>query len=128
MTKEDRQLLFADLCTRLPYDVLVDYDGHIYILNEINPACKDIDYITVHIQDVERLMCAKSVMIENIKPYLRPMSSMTEDEEEEYRKINLFGTHWGFVDWCNKKHFDYRGLIPLDLAIEVTKENNPYRK
>jgi len=30
------------------------------------------------------------------------------------------------IDWLNKNHFDYRGLIPLGLAIEVTKENNPY--
>ena len=56
------------------------------------------------------------------------MSSMTDDEEEEYRKINLFGTHWGFVDWCNKKHFDYRSLIEKGLAIKVTDENNPYEK
>lgn len=31
------------------------------------------------------------------------------------------------TDWLNAHHFDYRGLIEKDLAIEVTEENNPYK-
>jgi hypothetical protein len=58
------------------------------------------------------------IIKEGWKPYLRPMSSMTEEEDEEYRKRNLYGFHWDFVDWCNSKHFDYRGLIKLGLALE----------
>ena len=65
MTQEEK-LLLKDLCARLPYDVMVDYESHTYILNEIDPAGKDIDYITVRIQDIKRSMCAKNVMIENI--------------------------------------------------------------
>ena len=146
---EDKQLLLKDLCARLPYDVMVDYESNICILNEIDPACKDIDYITVRIQDVERLMCAKSVMIENIKPYLRPMSSMTEEERKEFTKLfckwhddELFdyieeGTEFSIwkhkgispvvFDWLNAHHFDYRGLLEKGLAIAVTEENNPYK-
>lgn len=130
MTQEDKNLLLKDLCTRLPYGVKVDYESYIYILNEIDTACKDIDYITVRIQDVKRLRCAESVLIENIKPYLRPMSSMTEEEKKEYfgrtMTIGIARTSKEIIDWLNKYHFDYRGLIEKGLAIEVT-ENNPYK-
>lgn len=130
MTQED-DLLLKDLCGRLPYDIMVDCEGYNYILNEIDPACKDIDYITVRIQDIERLMCAKSVMIKNIKPFLRPLSSMTEKEKLMYEGL-MIGTNnnvsymLDVIDWLNSHHFDYRGLIEKGLAIEVTKENNPY--
>lgn len=67
---------------------------------------------------------------EYIKPYLRALSSMTEEEKKEYKHLVAFsGSSIGaanFVDWLNKHHFDYRGLIEKGLAIEVTKENNPY--
>ena len=137
MTQEDKDLLLKDLCARLPYGVMIDYESHIYMLNEIDPACKDMDYITCRIQDVERLMCAKSVMIENIKPYLRPMSSMTEEEAEEYRNIDnrSYSCPMDYahipasdrIDWLLKNHFDFRGLIEKGLAIEVTEENNPHK-
>ena len=138
MTQEEKSLLLKDLCGRLPYDVMVDYEGNIYILNEIDPACKDIDYITVRIQDVERLRCAKSVMIENIKPYLRSMDDMTDGERHEYNTIAMHTivTSKGFVhieatdliDWLNAHHFDYRALIDRGLAIAVTEDNNPYKE
>lgn len=66
--------------------------------------------------------------IKNCRAYLRKLSSMTEEEKEEYTKLNLFGTHWDFVDWCNEKGFDYRGLIEKHLAIELTEENLSYLK
>ena len=67
-----------------------------------------------------------------IKPYLRPMSSMTEEEKLMYEGL-MIGTNnvsymLDVIDWLNKNHFDYRGLIPKGLAIEVTEENNPYKK
>lgn len=144
MNEEYKKLKLIDLCARLLYDVMVDYEGHIYILNEIDPACKDIDYITVRIQDVERLMCAKSVMIENIKPFLRSMSSMTEEEKEELKTLfdaeeitsdsicyleggtlEEYLSHISYsfcskiIDWLNRHHFDYRGLIEKGLALEA---------
>jgi len=129
MTKENKELLMKYLCMASPYDVIVDYENHIYILNEVNPACKDMDYITVLIQDVERLMCAENEMIEDIKPYLRPMSSMTEEELKEFQEFrNITPLDWLplALDWLLEYHFDFMGLIPKDLAIEVTEENNPY--
>lgn len=69
--------------------------------------------------------------LEYVRPYLRPMSSMTEEEVKEYKHLVAFsGSPDGaanFIDWLNAHHFDYRGLIPKGLAIEVTKENNPYK-
>ena len=70
-------------------------------------------------------------------PYLRPMSSMTEEEEEEFvlftdtmfrygKNNNLCCLSLDAIHWLLKKHFDYQGLIDKGLAIEVTKENNPY--
>ena len=135
MTQEEKDLLLKYLCAALPYDVIVDCENYIYILNEIDPACKDIGYITVRIQDVERLMCAKNVMIEYIKPYLRPMDSMTNSEKLEFQHIQRYNVfysrnwlHYTEVEWLLKNHFDFMGLIPKGLAIEVTKENNPYEK
>ena len=68
------------------------------------------------------------------------MSSMTEEERKEYYtfqyKFTLQAydcqelnkeTFLEYLDWLNKNHFDYRGLIEKGLAIEVTKENNPYK-
>ena len=148
INNEKQDLLLKYLCMALLYDVMVDYEGNIYILNEIDPSCKDIGYITARIQDVERLMCAENVMIENIRPYLRPMSSMTEEEYLQYHhiKYNIVTYRHGYkrfdvgkfrnvgiipikeyLDWLLKNHFDFMGLIPKDLAIEVTKENNPYK-
>ena len=71
-------------------------------------------------------------LIINFKPYLRSMSSMTEEERNEYNKMQcVYGVtsiskHGEMTDWLNAHHFDYRGLIEKGLAIEVTKENNPY--
>ena len=112
MTQEDKKLLLQDLCARLPYNVVMTnkfLPQTYYILTG-----KDLDeaYFDDEWDDI---------------PYLRPMSSMTEEENEEYIKRNLYGFHWNFVDWCNSKHLDYRGLIPKGLAIAVTKENDPYK-
>ena len=60
--------------------------------------------------------------IHNYLPYLRPMSSMTEEEWKEYNQT--IGKSFSFtdeVDWLNAHHFDYRGLIPMGLALKATK-------
>ena len=125
MTQEN----IKDICSRLPYGVIVDTPkgkGH---------AC-DINFtifgaeIGVNINTTVR----DTFSINDVKPYLRPMSSMTEEEWEDYQKIRIIdwvdgdinGTFINaglIVDWLNAHHFDYRGLIPMGLAIDATRLN-----
>ena len=120
MEQEDKELLLKDLSARLPYKVNVClYEKETCIL-------MGIDRYEVYL-DVD----SDSFRIESIKPYLRPMSSMTEEERKIYIEISshLCGETVAktMIDWLNKNHFDYRGLIPKSLAIPVTEVNNPYK-
>ena len=116
MTQEDKELLLKDLCTRLPYNVR----------GEVS-ACKNCIIYPHDIEDFER--CER-----NIKPYLRPMSSMTVEEEEKFNEfIVIVDDIWkgdlknGFpkqsnimsdgIDYLNSIHIDYRGLIEKGLAL-----------
>ena len=76
----------------------------------------------IHIPDIvaEYDNCL-SCDVSEIKPYLFPISSMTDEQLEEFEKCGLEGYH--DYDWYNKNHFDYRGLIPMGLAIDCTNLN-----
>lgn len=129
MNQEDKELLLKDLCARLPYGVKVFYE----YVDDLDK--KTYGYsLTLNTWCIDELAAGKAV----VKPYLRSMSNMTE---EEYKELKSISPYYGFapyeyigdwcpnyemVDWCNKNHFDYRGLIGKGLAIAVTKENNPY--
>lgn len=81
--------------------------------------------------------------LDDFTPYLRPMESMTEEEQHEFDELCLdnlalpkvhlyypmryYTMDYLHVDWLNTNHFDYRGLIPKNLATAVTEENNPYK-
>ena len=122
MTQEEKQLLLKDLCTRLPYHCRVFYE---YVDNLDN---KTYGYsLTLNTWCINELIAEKAI----VKPYLRPMSSMTEEEMTEYKHFVAFsGNPTGsanFIDWLNAHHFDYRGLIKKGLAIKVTEENNSYK-
>lgn len=114
MTQEKKSLLLKDICARVPYHP----KGH--VVNACNGAECD-----------EWLTCATFTTFTNVtnncRLYLRPMSSMTEEEKEDFRKFQLDYSNITF-DWLNAHHFDYRGLIEKGLAIKVTKENNPYKE
>ena len=131
MTQEDKDLLFKDLCARLPYGVkfptkicceathdIIDVVRTIQSINS-NGICR-----TEEGDDCD-FPCAWSV-----RPYLFPMSSMTEKQKEEidayYRAIFYGDTNKfinQYIDWLNKNHFDYRGLIPKGLANDATGLN-----
>lgn len=118
----------VDLCGRLLYVLKVQYKGKTYDLLGL-----DIGRIFVNLARVGEWL--PTVYTFDIKPYLRPMSSMTEEEREEYltecdkdAESTLSAPHHHGIDWLNAHHFDYRGLIPRGLAIAVTKDNNPYKK
>jgi hypothetical protein len=122
MTQEDKKLLLIDLSARLPYGVKVQYNNEIY----------NIDYISALYEEVKLdIPNNYTIGISEVKPYLRPMSSMTEKEKLMYEGL-MIGTDnisymLDIIDWLLKNHFDFRGLIPKGLAIEVTKDNNPYK-
>lgn len=63
-----------------------------------------------------------------LKLYLRPMSAMTDEEYNEYLRMIYEENSYTINDYLNSIHVDYRGIIPMGFAIEVTKDNNPYEK
>lgn len=117
MTQENKELLFKDLCARLPYGVKVQF-SHIIT----SPAIlKGIDKDLI---ECDIAVCE----LEDVKPYLFPLSSMTEEQKEEFDKLYTYDAlivepQWELIDFCNKHHLDYRGLIPMDLAIDATELN-----
>ena len=115
MIYEDYELLLKDLCARLPYGVRVLQGGREHMLISI---------------DVYTLSFDSSCAIP--RPYLRPMSSMTEEELHELLYYNdalnrdcpaslmtILTEQPSFFDYLNSHHFDYRGLIEKGLAIEA---------
>ena len=118
MTQEEKQLLMRDLCARLPYGVKVNFRGFIEVLHE------------VHIyESVQTIVGENGVLYDidmpMVMPYLRPMESMTEEEEKEYE--NCFQSDDTtaatlLVDFYNKRHLDYRGLIKKGLALEAPED------
>lgn len=123
MTQENKQLLLKDLCARVPYVTFVYVDWHETEELEICDGCEDDE----EEPNIHTLIscdyygeCALDdnlyKTIYDIKPYLRPMSSMTEEEMEKCHNTN---THLGMFDWYLEHHFDYRGLIEKGLALEA---------
>ena len=126
MTQEEKDLLIKDLCARLPY---VTY----YDLSHYGCETRAIVEEFIALKNplkglVKTNIIIEPILYENIKPYLRPMSSMTEEERNEWMEIThaqewlIIGNLDKATDWLNKNHFDYRGLIPMGLALEATKD------
>ena len=114
MTQEHKELLLKDLCSRLPYGVKISVNNNIESLQGINVLDNVVEYGSF-----------LSSNIEEVKPYLFPLSSMTEEQEEEYNDLNsyelgCFPHTEKALDYLIKNHFDYRGLIPMGLAIDAT--------
>lgn len=109
MTQEIEDLLLKDICARTPYGIKCEYDG------------KVIDIISVNLYgEVYPDGVTYTLPLDKVKPYLRPMSSMTEEEKAEY--VNTCYDWYDTLetyDWLNKHHFDYRGLIEKGLALEA---------
>ena len=141
MKQEDRQLLLKDLCTRLPYGVIVDYKENEFEIphwkiNVIYPETMDgwIGYDEK--VGVGSKSGSRPFNIGEYKPFLRPMSSMTEEEEKEYRKTmdkyisnsDDFSKYTEYswtidtFDFLNAHHLDYRDLISKGLAFEAPKD------
>ncbi len=113
MTQKDKDLLLKDLCGRLPYGVIIEGLEHPEIMT------------------IRHLAIISVMTTEPYKPYLRSKTNMTKEERDKYNSYcdNYYDIYFDTIesiDYLNSIHVDYRGLIPKDLAIEVTEENNPY--
>ena len=125
MTIGEKDLLFKDLCARLPYGIKFlreSWNQELSVIYEWDEVLEDIDkdgYINR----------TKVYNVGDIKPYLFPLSSMTEEQQKEYQYITerwMYDSSYSIadsIDWLNKNHFDYRGLIEKGLAIDATGLN-----
>ena len=120
MTKEDKELRLKDLCARLLYNVKVLYNNKVF----------NVDYISAIYEEIKLdIPDNYTIDISDVKPYLFPLSSMTEEQKQEYQYITERWMHDSSysisdsIDWLNKHHFDYRNLIDKNLAIDATGLN-----
>lgn len=146
MTEKDKKLLLADLCSRLPYGIIVRCDKY--------KNLPDVPCFEYKGKGMFKLYADElPIEVEFIKPYLRPLSSMTEEEINELKTkfdfyiklpgwkgdnkiVNLrpygIGQHLctnvdnlligKLIDWLNAHHFDYRGLIPMGIALRAPED------
>ena len=125
MTQEQEELLLKDLCARLPYGVILN------CCEIVSEPLTLISYKGLVNNDYD---------IDEVKPYLFPLSSMTEEQlysnpigfsqmltikaDRDWENITINRrAYYKLVDWFNKNHFDYRGLIPMGLAEDATGKN-----
>lgn len=153
MIREDKELLLKYLCMALPYKIVIDYSYNAFKMHkgsyrsytkQGSKCLLDCDLLDVFMSP------RQNEKGEYIKPYLRPLATITEEERLEistlikqdilspYGKINLQGmdnllhsviiSSSSLINWLLEKHFDFFNLIPKGLAIDITKENNPYKQ
>lgn len=151
MTREEKELLLKDLSARLPYRVRCEcrngLGGGATDMGVLKFIGNCSGVISNYYEDVpidSGFVNNVFYPVENIKPYLRPLSSMTEGEKEEFIRYagyeveeSVNGRHYEYylkdyvgtpesptynydsIDWLNSRHFDYRGLIGKGLALEA---------
>ena len=149
--EKEKKIKFMDLCERVPHKTIVsamvnDVLSDVFIL-------QGFAFNQVHVLTFEGgANRSRYFPMDRVKAYLRPMSSMTEEEKNEFidatdgelRYSEVFDTikpmhesedysasfvsYLKAVDWLNAHHFDYRGLIPMGLAIESSGKNDVYAK
>ena len=143
MTQENKELLLKDLCARLPYGIKASYYG----ADEECETWDEVDGVVFDYVEIGQY----SLPIERVKPYLFPLSSMTDKQAKEIQEIvgnpdnaciirktdglelwlnsiDTDPTIWvdtifEVQDYLKKNHFDYRGLIEKGLAIDATGLN-----
>ena len=156
MTREDKELLLKDLSARLPYGVKFlreswnyEWDQELSTLEKVTGIDERFIYTKVINDNGEEYTSGRhTISLCDDKPYLFPLSSMTEEQYNslyesgilnncshsyEYVNPHIHGVSFIFkefktyslelIEWLNKNHFDYRGLIPMGLAIDCTNLN-----
>ena len=141
MEENLKKLLIKDLCSRLPYKVMCKYSGEIPMIGEVTNNIGTLSNIHVD-KECPFEINGGIYGFADVKPYLRSMSNMTEEEEKEMLKaFNVYYCYYdrinneinidcdsfepnqlgNLLDWLNERHFDYRGLIEKNLALEAPK-------
>jgi len=127
MTQEEIQLLIKELCSRLPYGVIVLFNNTPCIVENIGRD-GSISLIRSDIKVEKAIYLTK---VNFVKPYLRPMDDMTEEETDIIWKIYEDNPcsegSSQITDLLNEWHIDHHHLIEKGLAIAVTRKNNPYK-
>ena len=128
MTEQDKELLLKDLCTRLPYGVKC-FNGY--------DKNKPLELVGLPTRDAVRIASQDEPLppflgitdLERTLMYLRPMSSMTEEEYRIYKDVchhshynSPSEQYYSSIDFLNAHHFDYRGLIEKGLALEAPED------
>ena len=131
MTREDKELLLKDLCARLPYGVVIHLD---------EKTDENDERLYGMRENGGKFLINDAFYIEEVKPYLFPLSSMTEEQKEEYYYIVNYISPDDTENWAEGEfiyveqvtqllhfyhinHLDYMGLIPMGLAINATGKN-----
>ena len=130
MTQEEKDLLLKDLCGRLQYGLKCS----IYRVDDFGVGWRDATFNGIIRHDIgyefyfDDYVCVDS--INKVKPYLFPLSSMTDEQRKEYIDLCTEDTVGGIyylspdsANWLDAHHFDYRGLIHIGLAIDATGKN-----
>ena len=143
MKQEDKELLLRDLCSKLPYGtkgLCTEISTQkVYAIEGVCVYYRDVPI--VHLRDQGLI----NMPIMYVRPYLFPLSSMTKEQKEELENLGWYfdnfeihnvseclGTYreyiahsdcFALIDWLNKNHFDYRGLIEKSLALDATSLN-----
>ena len=143
MTQKDKDLLLKDICSRLPYGIIIKHEGNLSKLDTIFMC----DSISISSTSIDKKL-VYNLDLDEIKPYLFPLSSMTEEQKydlycrfietdcdfDDFKEFYLDNGMWhqlhtslddieAIIDWFNKNHFDYRGLIEKSLALDATGLN-----
>ena len=124
MTQEQKDLLLKDLCGRLSHGVKVEYENETF----------DVEYVCPMYEEVKLdIPETWTIGVSEVKPYLFPLSSMTEEQKREFDISMDMGYAAAYnaeincanrmIDFFNKYHLDYRGLIPMGLANDATELN-----
>lgn len=128
MTQAKIDLLLHDLCARLAHGVIVEtpIDNDYYKLISIN-INKGIAIVGI---EFDNIIATTKIKVEHIKPYLFPLSSMTEKQKEEYCLLQDKIIYNGrgivnkdiieYLNWCYKNNLDINNLIPNKLANDAT--------
>ena len=139
MTQEDKILLLRDLCGRLLYGVKAYIKNWSKLDRKYYEGVYTVESIDTSLNSIfaDSESCSVEIIVGHydyeIKPYLFPMSSMTDGEKEEYCQLQqrvIYNSKGPvnedvtkYINWCYKKHLDINNLIPIGLAIDATDLN-----